>query len=144
MSSRGDGSAAGSDLVTVLRWTVPVTSPFVSASGFDVRQRLLEPLDARVRDLGVPQAQRPELGQPCEAFQPVVGNVGAPQAQRLELGQPSEVFQPEVRNVGVVEVQPLQPAQPFEVYQPGVRELRAPQMQRLKLVSRRGVPARRP
>ena len=66
---------------------VPITSPFVSASDVDVRQCLLQFVDASVRDLRAAQVQRLELRQPFEIFQSGIRDLRSPPDVRLDLRQ---------------------------------------------------------
>ena len=63
------------------------SSEFRSTLYVQIRQRLLEVLDAGAGDLGVVEPQFFELSQPIQVHEPVVGDLRAVEVQHLEIGQ---------------------------------------------------------
>ncbi len=72
---------------------------------FAVRQCRLNSLHPCGRNIGTPQVQRSELGQPFEMYEPTVSHLGVEEIQRRQVRQPFEMLQPGIGHLRVVEIQ---------------------------------------
>ena len=102
-----------------------------SEGDLELRQCLLEPVDAVSGDLCVLEIEKREAGQSLEVRKAGVRDFASRQEESFEVSQPAQVCEPGVRHAVADEVQVLEAGQGFQLREAGIGYLGLPKFQAL-------------